>query len=217
MTVPKNPEESLLMQRAGLAMVVVFIATMVGFVVVALFSAPTTGWGPAVIFLGLIGAFTLLVLAVLQPILAAHTDFRRHALGDSAHQCQCRDCGRAFVPATDSLIGPPNAKTSPQQRSAVARSMLRMSPIAGLVLFLSLIVAVIITASGWGVGTEPWLIFFLAVFDIFVGIGILVVVLVARAQRDATDREMARHSPQHGCTCQWCGRESTTPRWPTGS
>lgn len=219
MSAPKSPQEALRIQRVAVTVVWVSVAAMVLIAVLVLVNTPTMSWGLKVGMVGVIGMFAMVFAAFLSPARAAVDNSHQHCVGDSAHHCQCRDCGRTFTPAPSSPTGPPHAVPTPQQRAATARSMLRMAPFAGLVLLLTLMAALIIESSGWFGRTDSLLqfvfsdalvpIFFTLVMVFFVGVGLMVIVLVSRAQRNSMDREIASYSPQHGCTCTWCGRKNT--------
>lgn len=207
MSDPKNPQGALCVQHAVIATVWLAMASMVVIALVVIFNTPTLTWGPRLGLLGVIGMYALLFAAVLRPARTAAENYRQHSVGDNAHHCQCRDCGRTFTPAPGSPTGRPRATASPQQRGAAARAMVGISPFVGLVLFVALIAAVVIDAVGGQ--TEAFPLVFIVGLLIAHAVGLVIVVVVAQLQRRATDREIARRPPQHGCTCSWCGRRNT--------
>ncbi len=208
MVAPKSPQAALRVQQVLIATLWIAIVLTVILAVVVLFYVAGLNWSLKAGMLGMISMAALFFAAMMSPARAAADNFRLHSVEDGTHQCQCRDCGRTFTPTPGSPTGPAHAMASPQQRGAAARSMMRISPIVALVLLLALIAAVVIDVTGSGTGAFP-LVYTAALLGAS-AVGLMIIALVARAQRNAMDREIASYSPQHGCTCTWCGRKNTT-------
>lgn len=194
-------------------------AALALFVATVLLNTPTLSWGPKIGIVGVIAMFAMLIAAFLPPARSNAENSRLHSIGESAHHCQCRDCGRTFTAAPDSAPGPPHGIAAPQQVAATARSVLQVSPFAGHVLLVALIAAVTVEATVSISQSGSVLHFFIsealisvlmtAAMLLVFGGGLLAIALFARARSSAMEHQIASHSPRHGCTCLWCGRKNT--------
>lgn len=214
MSAPKSPQDALRVQRVLIATLWVSLAVTVILAVVVLINTPTIGWSLTVGLLGMIGMYAVLFSGMVKPAGSAADNFRQHSVEDGGHHCQCRDCGRTFTPAPGSPTQPVRATATPQQRGAAARSMIRISPIAGMVLLIALIAAVVIDVIGKESQTGGFPLVYTVGLVLANAVGLLIIVVVARAQRNAMDRKIGSHLPQHGCTCSWCGRSGSASSRP---
>lgn len=215
---PSSPEASLRLQRVVIGTLWVAIAALVSMALGVLLGQQRLGWAPTMGMLGILGMFVLIFAAMLPPLMAGADDYRRHVSTQGTHHCQCRDCGRTFIPDPQSPLGRPHPIFIPQQRWTIFQAILNISPFAGLVVVVALIAAVILEFLQWSeengstaqfLGSDTIISVLVAALLFGVsGLLLLALVLGARVQRNRAAREIAIHSPQHGCTCAWCGRKN---------
>lgn len=224
MYAPSSPESSLRLQHVIVGTLWFGIVAFIAMAVVVFRMQPKLGWAPTMGLLGLIGVFLLLFAAMLPAVQAGAENFRRHISTSGTHHCQCRDCGRTFRPDPNSPPGRAHPIFIPQQRWAMAQAIVKISPYAGATVLLAFIAGVVFEALMWvdknGSMTQFFTsdalisVLFALLLTVVSGSSVIFMGFSARYQRNRSAREIAIHSPQHGCTCAWCGRKNM-PLFPT--